>query len=152
MIIEKSPQTTKIKAPDEHTLLRVDSALQLVVRDTRDTNNTQFISCLKASRFSRPSILNICYIIIVICSYVEDVHNLFSIFYFIESADSSSRLVEKTGQRNCEASKKKQRVYHTNPGFCLPSLKSAWDLVYLGKLNVREILGNLIGCLEDWEI
>ena len=32
----------------------------------------------------------------------------------------------------------------------LPSLKSAWDLVYLGQnCDVREILRNVIGCLED---
>ena len=42
---------------------------------------------------------------------------------------------------------------YTNPGFRLPSLKSAWDLVYPGKnRDVREILRNLIGCLEDWKV
>ena len=41
---------------------------------------------------------------------------------------------------------------YTNPGFRLPSLKSAWDLVYPGQnCDVREILRNLIGCLENWE-
>ena len=40
---------------------------------------------------------------------------------------------------------------YSNPRFRLPSLKSAWDLVY-PELNrdVREILTNLIGCLEDF--
>ena len=39
-------------------------------------------------------------------------------------------------------------------GFRLPSLKSAWNLVYLGQNgDVREILRNTIGgCLEDWEL
>ena len=42
---------------------------------------------------------------------------------------------------------------YTNPGFSLPSLKGAWDLVYPGRnCDVREILGNLIGCLEDYEL
>ena len=39
---------------------------------------------------------------------------------------------------------------YSNPEFCLPSLKIAWDLVYLDK--IKEILRNLIGCLEDWEL
>ena len=38
----------------------------------------------------------------------------------------------------------------TNPGFRLPSCKSAWDLVYPRQNgDVRE---SLIGCLEDWKI
>ena len=38
-------------------------------------------------------------------------------------------------------------------GFCLPSFKSAWDPVYPEQnRNVREILSNLIGYLEDWEL
>ena len=38
-------------------------------------------------------------------------------------------------------------VTYTNLGFCLPSLKSAWDLVYPGQnRDVREILRDLIGC------
>ena len=42
---------------------------------------------------------------------------------------------------------------NTNPRFCLPSLKSAWNLIYPGKnRDVREILVNLIGCLEDQEL
>ena len=41
----------------------------------------------------------------------------------------------------------------TNPGFHLPSLRSAWDLVYLVQnRDFREILRNLIGRLEDWEL
>ena len=51
--------------------------------------------------------------------------------------------------------KNNTRTQHYNPGFCLPSLKSAWDLVYprqnIKILDVKEILRNLIGCLEDWE-
>ena len=42
---------------------------------------------------------------------------------------------------------------YTNPGFYLPSLKKVWDLVHPGKnRDVRKILRNLIGCLEDWEL
>ena len=38
-------------------------------------------------------------------------------------------------------------------GFRLPSWKSACDLVYPGQnRDVREILRNLIGCLEDWKL
>ena len=40
-----------------------------------------------------------------------------------------------------------------NLRFCLPSLKSAWDLVYTGpNHDVREISRNLIGCLEYREL
>ena len=40
------------------------------------------------------------------------------------------------------------RVF-TNPGFCLPSLKSARDLAYPGQnRDVRKIFSNLIDCLE----
>ena len=40
---------------------------------------------------------------------------------------------------------------YTNPG--LPFLKSAWDLVYPGQNDdVKEILRNLIECLEKWEL
>ena len=42
---------------------------------------------------------------------------------------------------------------YTNPGFRLPSVKSAWDLVYSEQnRDVREISRNLIGCLEDCEL
>ena len=35
----------------------------------------------------------------------------------------------------------------------LSSLKSAWDLIYPGQnRDVREILSNLIGLLEDWKL
>ena len=45
------------------------------------------------------------------------------------------------------------KVQYTNLGFGLLSLKSAWDLVFLGKnCDIREILRNLIGCLKDWEL
>ena len=38
-------------------------------------------------------------------------------------------------------------------GFRLPSLKSAWNLVYPGQNgDVREILRNLIGFLENWKL
>ena len=38
-------------------------------------------------------------------------------------------------------------------GFWLASFKSAWDPVYPEQnRNVREILSNLIGYLEDWEL
>ena len=41
----------------------------------------------------------------------------------------------------------------SSPGFCLPLLKSAWDLVYpRPNRDVRDISRNLIGCLEDWEL
>ena len=41
---------------------------------------------------------------------------------------------------------------YTNPGFRLPSLKSAWDLVHPGQnRDVKEILRNLISFLEDWD-
>ena len=37
--------------------------------------------------------------------------------------------------------------------FRLPFLKSAWNLGYPGENHdVREMLRNLIGCLEDWEL
>ena len=40
-------------------------------------------------------------------------------------------------------------IHHFNP----LSLKSAWDLVYPEQNpDVREILRNLIGCFEDWEL
>ena len=44
---------------------------------------------------------------------------------------------------------------YTNPGFCQPSSKSAWDLVYPGQKknhDVGETLRNSIGCLVDWEL
>ena len=42
---------------------------------------------------------------------------------------------------------------YTNPGFRLPSLKNAWDLVYPRKnCDIREILRNLIGYLGDLEL
>ena len=35
----------------------------------------------------------------------------------------------------------------------IQGLKSTWDLVYPGQnCDVREILRNLIGCWEDWEL
>ena len=38
-------------------------------------------------------------------------------------------------------------------GFPLPFLKSTWDLVYPGQnRDVREILSNVIDCLDDWEL
>ena len=41
----------------------------------------------------------------------------------------------------------------SSPGFSLPLLKSAWDLVYpRPNREVRDISRNLIGCLEDWEL
>ena len=41
----------------------------------------------------------------------------------------------------------------TNPGFCLPTLKSTLNLVYhVKKSDGREIFRNLIDCLEDWEL
>ena len=46
-------------------------------------------------------------------------------------------------------------IQNTNntPNQRLPSLKIAWDLVYPGQNNdFREILRNLIGGLEDWEL
>ena len=44
-------------------------------------------------------------------------------------------------------------MVYTNPGFRLPSLKSAWDLVYPGQNHgVREILRNVIGCLKDLQL
>ena len=46
-------------------------------------------------------------------------------------------------------------MYNINKkGFIfLPSLKGAWYLVHPGQnCNVREILRNLIGCFEDWEL
>ena len=37
--------------------------------------------------------------------------------------------------------------------FHLSPLKRAWNIVYPGQnLDVREIVRNLIGCLEDWEL
>ena len=42
---------------------------------------------------------------------------------------------------------------YTNPGFRLPSLKNGSDLVYPEQnRDVKEILKNLIGCLEDWKL
>ena len=42
---------------------------------------------------------------------------------------------------------------YTNSEFCLPSLKSVWDLVYhKQRRDVRETLRNLSGGLEDWEL
>ena len=42
---------------------------------------------------------------------------------------------------------------YTNPGFRLPSLKGAWYIVYPEqKRDVREILRNVISCLEDWKL
>ena len=42
---------------------------------------------------------------------------------------------------------------YTHPGFGLPSSKNAWDLVYPEKnRDVREILLNLFGWSEDWEL
>ena len=38
-------------------------------------------------------------------------------------------------------------------GFCLPSFKSTWNLLYSRQNHdVREILRNLIGCFEDWKL
>ena len=42
---------------------------------------------------------------------------------------------------------------YTNLEIFLSSLKSAWDLIYPGQnRDVREILSNLIGLLEDWKL
>ena len=44
-----------------------------------------------------------------------------------------------------------QYLQYTNQGFRLPSLKSAWNLVYIGQnRDSRENVRNLIGRLEDW--
>ena len=44
---------------------------------------------------------------------------------------------------------------YTKPGFYLFIIfkKNVWDLAYPGQnRDVIEILNNLIGCLEDWEL
>ena len=46
-----------------------------------------------------------------------------------------------------------QKNKYTNLGFCLPSFKSTWNLLYSRQNHdVREILRNLIGCFEDWKL
>ena len=44
------------------------------------------------------------------------------------------------------------KCIYTNPGFCLPSLKRK-DGIYPGQnRDVRKVLRNLIGLLENWEL
>ena len=51
------------------------------------------------------------------------------------------------------SSKNLETTQNTNLGVSSAILESAWDLVHPGQnRDVREILRNLIGCLEYWEL
>ena len=63
------------------------------------------------------------------------------------------RILIKYTFKNGKTKYSTSKNVYTNPGFCPPSLKSAWDLVYSGQnYDVREILRNLIGSLEPTQL
>ena len=64
-----------------------------------------------------------------------------------------SVVTEITSFAKCSCVREKKKLMHQSEVVSLPSLETNRDLVYPGRnRDVREILRNLIGCLEDWKL